>query len=95
LRDLGNDRVTFRHDVLREWAIANLLFADSALVQQCRSIAASAWLGKGGGTCGSDDNRTRRDSARWSALSMLLVKREIMARGDGCPVGFGRSEIGM
>ena len=26
LRDLGNDRVTFRHDVLREWAVANLLF---------------------------------------------------------------------
>lgn len=25
LRDLGNDRVAFRHDVLREWAIANLL----------------------------------------------------------------------
>ena len=32
LRDLGNDRVMFRHDVLREWAIANLLFADPALV---------------------------------------------------------------
>lgn len=27
LRDLGNDRVAFRHDVLREWAIANLLDA--------------------------------------------------------------------
>jgi hypothetical protein len=32
LRDLGNDRVIFRHDVLREWAIANLLFSDPALV---------------------------------------------------------------
>jgi hypothetical protein len=32
LRDLGNDRVIFRHDVLREWAIANLLFCDPALV---------------------------------------------------------------
>ncbi|HEX3681727.1 MAG TPA: hypothetical protein VHU83_04225 [Bryobacteraceae bacterium] len=31
LRDLGNERVIFRHDVLREWAIANLLFADPAL----------------------------------------------------------------
>lgn len=30
LRDLGNDCVIFRHDVLREWAIANLLFADPA-----------------------------------------------------------------
>ncbi|WP_143102886.1 ATP-binding protein [Rhizobium sp. NFR07] len=28
LRDLGNDRVAFRHDVLREWAIGNLLSAD-------------------------------------------------------------------
>jgi len=32
LRDLGNDRVTFRHDVLREWAVANLLFSDPSLV---------------------------------------------------------------
>jgi hypothetical protein len=28
LRDLGNDRVAFRHEVLREWAIANLLDAE-------------------------------------------------------------------
>src|SRR5260370_7846610 len=28
LRDYGNDRVTFRHDVLREWAIANLAFGE-------------------------------------------------------------------
>ena len=28
LRDYGNDRVTFRHDVLREWAIANLIFGE-------------------------------------------------------------------
>ena len=34
LRDLGNDRVAFRHDVLREWAIANLLFSDPTLVQR-------------------------------------------------------------
>ena len=28
LRDYGNDRVTFRNDVLREWAIANLAFGE-------------------------------------------------------------------
>ena len=28
LRDYGNDRVTFRHDVLREWATANLVFGE-------------------------------------------------------------------
>ena len=28
LLDLGNERVTFRHDVLRDWAVANLLQAE-------------------------------------------------------------------
>jgi hypothetical protein len=32
LRDLGNDRVSFRHDVLSEWAIANLIFSDFAFI---------------------------------------------------------------
>jgi hypothetical protein len=32
LRDLGNDRVAFRHDVLAEWAIANLLIANPTFV---------------------------------------------------------------
>jgi hypothetical protein len=30
--ELGIDRVKFRHDVLREWAVANLLFSDPATV---------------------------------------------------------------
>ena len=34
LRDLGNDRVAFRHDVLREWAIANLLTAEPHRLDQ-------------------------------------------------------------
>ncbi len=33
LRDLGNDRVTFRHDVLRDWVIANILIANPTLVE--------------------------------------------------------------
>lgn len=36
LRDLGVDRVAFRHDVLREWAIANALDADPELVDKLR-----------------------------------------------------------
>ena len=28
VRDLGNDRISFRHDVLREWGIANLLVSN-------------------------------------------------------------------
>ena len=34
LQDLGDDRVAFRHDVLREWAIANLLLSDETLVEK-------------------------------------------------------------
>ena len=34
LRDLGNDRVMFHHDVLREWAIANLLHSDPSMVER-------------------------------------------------------------
>jgi len=32
LRDLSDDHVAYRHDVLREWAIANLLHAESATI---------------------------------------------------------------
>ena len=33
LRNVGIDRVTFRHDVLREWAIANAVHADIEVVR--------------------------------------------------------------
>lgn len=33
-RDLGNDRVAFRHDVLREWGIANLLASEPGELEQ-------------------------------------------------------------
>lgn len=34
LRDLGNDRVVFRHDVLREWAISNLLHSEPTMLER-------------------------------------------------------------
>ena len=34
LRDLGNDRVAFRHDVLRQWAVGNVLYADAATFEK-------------------------------------------------------------
>lgn len=34
LRELGIDHVKFRHDVLREWAAANLLFYETEIVDQ-------------------------------------------------------------
>lgn len=48
LRDLGNDRMIFRHDVLREWAIANLLFTDAAMIERLPfERPASASLARG------------------------------------------------
>ncbi|MGB0122539.1 MAG: hypothetical protein WBP63_03830 [Silvibacterium sp.] len=38
LRDYGNDRVTFRHDVLREWAIANLVFSNRGFGTQFQLV---------------------------------------------------------
>lgn len=34
LRDQGNDRVVFQHDVLREWAIANLFYIDMTMIER-------------------------------------------------------------
>jgi hypothetical protein len=34
LRNLRNDRVSFRHDVFREWAIANLLHSEKAMIDR-------------------------------------------------------------
>ena len=34
LRDLGEDRVAFRHDVFRDWAIANFLFSHAEAVDR-------------------------------------------------------------
>jgi hypothetical protein len=48
LRDLGNDRVAFQHDVLREWAVANLLLSDPSLIEQLPlDRPAPADLGRG------------------------------------------------
>ena len=34
VRDLGGERISFRHDVLREWAIANLLIANPDAIER-------------------------------------------------------------
>jgi hypothetical protein len=48
LRDFGNDRVAFRHDVLREWAITNLLQAEPETIQRLPlDRPASAVLARG------------------------------------------------
>jgi hypothetical protein len=48
LRDLGNDRVSFRHDVLRQWAIGNLLASDEGASEKLPlDKPASAILARG------------------------------------------------
>lgn len=48
LRDHGNDQVSFKHDVLRQWAIGNLLAHDDSLITELpMSRPASAVLGRG------------------------------------------------
>ena len=48
LRNLGNDRVAFRHDVLREWAIANLLHCEPTTIERLPlDRPASATLARG------------------------------------------------
>ncbi len=48
LRDLGNDRVAFRHDVLREWAIGNLIHSEPTMIERLPlNRPASAAVAKG------------------------------------------------
>ena len=75
LRDLGNDRVTFRHDVLRDWAIANLLIADPALVEKLPlDRSAPAGLARGVELAARMTIEHAADSARWKSLVDLLSK---------------------
>lgn len=75
LRDLGNDRVTFRHDVLREWAIANLLIADPALVEKLPlDRSAPAALARGVELAARMTIEHAADSARWKSFIDVLSK---------------------
>lgn len=75
LRDLDNDRVAFRHDVLREWAIANLLFSDSALVERLPlDRPAPADLSRGAEVAARLVIERTPDAARWQALHAAVSK---------------------
>jgi hypothetical protein len=75
LRDLGNDRVTFRHDVLRDWAIANLLITNPALVEKLpldRSAPAS--LARGVELAARMTIEHAADSGHWKSFVDVLSK---------------------
>ncbi len=69
LRDLGIDRVAFRHDVLREWAIAGALHADPELVDRLHlERPATAMFARGVELAARMAIERATDGVRWHAL---------------------------
>ncbi|KQO19559.1 hypothetical protein ASF16_06185 [Acidovorax sp. Leaf78] len=69
LRDLGIDRVAFRHDVLREWAIAGTLHAHSELVDRLQlDRPATAMFARGVELAARMAIERATDGVRWYAL---------------------------
>lgn len=78
LRDLGGDKVTFRHDVLREWAIANLLYDDFSLIETFPlQHAAPPALARGIELAARASLELTTDSAAWESLLQLLTRNKI------------------
>jgi hypothetical protein len=75
LRDLGDDRMTFRHDVLRDWAVANLLVSDPALIERLPlNRPAPADLVRGVELASRIAIERGPDSARWQSFVDALSK---------------------
>ncbi|HUZ95836.1 MAG TPA: hypothetical protein VMU57_13085, partial [Edaphobacter sp.] len=73
LRDLGGDRVSFRHDVLREWAIANLLHAEPERIGQLPlARPASAAHARGVELAARTAIERSGDSMAWESLLQRL-----------------------
>ena len=69
LRDLGIDRVAFRHDVLREWAIASALHADPELIDRLQlDRPATAMFARGVELAARMAIERATDGVRWHAL---------------------------
>lgn len=69
LRNICIDRVAFRHDVLREWAIANALHADPGFMDKLRlDRPATAMLARGVGLAACMAIERATDGASWNAL---------------------------
>jgi hypothetical protein len=75
LRDLGSDRVTFRHDVLRQWAIGNLLAADETVFEKLPlDKPASAVLARGVELAARFMLEREPNGDRWMAVLERLAK---------------------
>lgn len=75
LRDLGGDKVTFRHDVLREWAIANLLYDNLTLIDTLPlQHPAPPALARGTELAARATLESAADSAGWQSLLESLSR---------------------
>ncbi len=75
LRDFGNDRVAFRHDVLREWGIANLLSSEPDEIEiMALDRPASAAHARGIELCARIAIERNPESAQWQALVERLSR---------------------
>lgn len=69
VRDIGNDRIVFSHDVLREWAIANLLIAEADAVDRLPlQVPATPALARGLELAARNALERGGDATRWGAL---------------------------
>ena len=69
LRDMGSDRVAFRHDVLREWAIANLLHSEPTMIERLPlDRPAPAALARGVELAARMALERAVDSTRWQSF---------------------------
>ena len=75
LRNLGIDRVAFRHDVLREWAIANALHTDPVLVDRLSlDRPATAMLARGVELAARMAIERASDGVAWNVLLERLSR---------------------
>ena len=80
LRDLGNDQVAFRHDVLRQWAIGCLLSTDAeAYTQLSMATPATAVLSRGVELAATADLAADSTGAAWAATLSRLSGESIHA----------------
>ena len=78
LRDLGHDKVAFRHDVLLEWAVGNLLHSDHSLLQELPlQQSAPAALARGVELAARMLLENAADSEHWRTLLERLSKEGI------------------
>jgi hypothetical protein len=74
-RDLGNDRVAFRHDVLREWAIGNLLHSEPTMIKRLPlDRLASAGLARGVELAARMALERAANSTHWQSLLERLSR---------------------